>query len=62
MPRETLPPDPAAVEAWKAMSQSAPTNQALPPAMGGMIGWRWLLVLFGILAGISLLAYFFGRG
>jgi hypothetical protein len=47
-----LPPDPDSVEKWEQMRQDKPSRHALPPATGGMMLSRGLLLallVFGIL-------------
>lgn len=50
MPNQTLPPDPDSDEKWRTLPQTTPTKQALPPASGGLLQVKWLLLLVLIIA------------
>jgi hypothetical protein len=52
-PREAIPADPTALEAWRKLPQSQPSKSAMPPMTGGMMWNRafiWGIVIFSMLA------------
>lgn len=58
-PRAPLAADPESEAKWRSLPQNAPSNQAMPPAAGGL-RFSWLLLVFlGIL---GVLLFLFGRG
>lgn len=50
MPGQTLPPDPDSESEWKNLPQTTPTKQAMPPASGGLLQIKSLLILILIVA------------
>jgi hypothetical protein len=62
MPNEPLPPDEESVEKWRALPQNKPSRDALPPMTGGLQVNRALLIGFGIVLAVVVIAnLLFGR-
>jgi hypothetical protein len=58
-----LPPDPDSVEKWSQFPQNKPSRHALPPATGGLMLSRALLIGLAILTVIAIAAGLIaGRG
>jgi hypothetical protein len=57
-----LPPDQESVEKWRNLPQNKPSRDALPPMTGGLGINRALLIGFGIIMAVIIIANrFFGR-
>jgi hypothetical protein len=57
--REPLPPDEESVEKWRNLPQNKPSRDALPPMTGGLRVNRALLIGFGIVAVVIIIANLF---
>jgi hypothetical protein len=53
---EPLPPDEESIEKWRNLPQNKPSRDALPPMTGGLSVNRALLIGFGIVAALIIVA------